>query len=157
MATPAETGTDTTATPTPAAGTIGFEVREAHKFCSGKAIDPQAHPPNQEPRRRHCDRAARQARLFGPRVCRMSLTRAQDLWVNGKPDAAKLKEHLFHEGRLHLPDALKLIEDVRSTCDSPNPLQATAVFKMESNVIEVDAPITGETDPASHSPHGLHP
>lgn len=35
--------------------------------------------------------------------------------MNGKPDVVKLKEHLFHEGRLELADALKIVQEVRSS------------------------------------------
>jgi hypothetical protein len=52
-----------------------------------------------------------------------------ELWVDGKPDTDVLREHLFHEGRLHLED----VERIMNT--------ANAIFREEPNVLTIEAPI----------------
>lgn len=48
-----------------------------------------------------------------------------------KPDIAFLKNHFYREGRLTEDQALFIIE------------RATEVLRQESNILEIDAPITG--------------
>ena len=50
-----------------------------------------------------------------------------------KPDAAFLKNHFYREGRLTEEQALIILE------------KATEILKNEPNVLDVDAPITGES------------
>ena len=54
-----------------------------------------------------------------------------------KPDAAFLKNHFYREGRLTEEQAMFILE------------KGTELLRAESNVLEVDAPITG----ASHDYH----
>jgi serine/threonine-protein phosphatase 2B catalytic subunit len=49
-----------------------------------------------------------------------------------KPDIAFLKNHFYREGRLKEEQALYILD------------KATAILKSESNLLEVDAPITGD-------------
>lgn len=50
-----------------------------------------------------------------------------------KPDIAFLKNHFYREGRLSEDQALWILE------------AATDVLRKEGNVLQVDAPITGES------------
>jgi serine/threonine-protein phosphatase 2B catalytic subunit len=50
---------------------------------------------------------------------------------NQKPDIAMLKNHFYREGRLSEEHALWILETT------------TAILRSESNVLQVDAPITG--------------
>jgi serine/threonine-protein phosphatase 2B catalytic subunit len=54
---------------------------------------------------------------------------SEDLWIEGKPDTDVLREHLFHEGRLHLQDVHKIIN------------LANKLFREEPNVLTIEAPI----------------
>ena len=54
---------------------------------------------------------------------------SSELWVDGKPDTDVLREHLFHEGRLHVED----VEKIMSTADG--------IFRDEPNVLTIEAPI----------------
>lgn len=57
-----------------------------------------------------------------------------------KPDIAFLKNHFYREGRVTEEQALYIID------------QATAILRAESNVLDVDAPITGASlSPAASS------
>ena len=49
-----------------------------------------------------------------------------------KPDVAFLKNHFYREGRISEDHAIWLIE------------KATALLRVEPNVLQVDAPITGQ-------------
>lgn len=50
-----------------------------------------------------------------------------------KPDIAFLKNHFYREGRLTEEQAMYILE------------KATEILRAESNLLEVDAPITGTT------------
>ena len=54
---------------------------------------------------------------------------SDELWVNGKPDMDVLREHLFHEGRLHSEDVVRLLGT------------ANEIFRSEPNVLTIEAPI----------------
>jgi len=61
----------------------------------------------------------------------------EQFWNNhgqdqSKPDVAFLKNHFYREGRLTEEQALWILE------------KATEVLRKEPNVLEVDAPITGQ-------------
>ena len=49
--------------------------------------------------------------------------------MNGKPDVDVLREHLFHEGRLHEEDVVRILG------------AANEVFRGEENVLTIEAPI----------------
>lgn len=49
-----------------------------------------------------------------------------------KPNLDFLKDHFFHEGRIREDHALWIIE------------RATALLQVEPNVLDIDAPVTGE-------------
>lgn len=61
------------------------------------------------------------------------------LWVDGKPDVDALKEHLFHEGRLHKEDAIRIMKDAQDefSCD-PN------VLMIEDSPIAICGDIHGQ-------------
>ena len=52
-----------------------------------------------------------------------------------KPDIAFLKNHLYREGRLSEEQALWILD------------QGTQLLRLEPNVLQVDAPITGNVIP----------
>ena len=54
-----------------------------------------------------------------------------------KPDVAFLKNHFYREGRLSEEHAIWIID------------KATALLRLEPNVLQVDAPITGRSPPSS--------
>ena len=54
---------------------------------------------------------------------------SEELWLDGKPDTDALREHLFHEGRLHIEDVHKILNT------------ANAIFREEPNVLMIEAPI----------------
>ena len=51
------------------------------------------------------------------------------LWVDGKPDVDALREHLFHEGRLHPEDVIRLMKTAQD------------LFTSDPNVLTIEAPI----------------
>ena len=51
------------------------------------------------------------------------------LWVDGKPDVDALREHLFHEGRLHSEDVIRLMRTAQD------------LFTSDPNVLTIEAPI----------------
>ena len=67
--------------------------------------------------------------MFKPTPEQFFNKRGQD---RTKPDIAFLKNHFYREGRLTEDQALWIIE------------RGTEVLKRESNVLEVEAPITGK-------------
>ena len=61
--------------------------------------------------------------------------KSEDLWDGDKPRVDVLKEHLKAEGLLHEADLKKLLS------------VATAIFKEEPNLLDLQAPITSTCRP----------
>ena len=54
----------------------------------------------------------------------------EDVYVDGKPNAALLKDHFFHEGRVSEEVALRILNDAKE------------ILKKEDNLLHLDAPLT---------------
>jgi len=75
----------------------------------------------------------RNSDVVAPAVCRPTDEQFWSKKVPGKPDLEFLKNHFAHEGRLSEEHALWIIN------------KATEILKKESNLLEVEAPVTGKT------------
>lgn len=62
----------------------------------------------------------------------------------GKPKLDRLREHLLAEGRLQEDAALLIIE------------RGEAILRAESNLIDIEAPITGQTKPNEAKLWNIH-